>query len=154
MALSPTDFCFLFRSFESVERVKSVTLILPNQLFKSCADRATSKEVFLVEEYLYFRHFAFHRQKLIFHRASMRAFEAFLTKKDFKVTYVESADNRSDIQSLIPWFADQGYKSLLIYDPVDYWLSQRIQSACKNHGLELSLLSNPSFLETSQSLEE
>lgn len=134
--------------------MKSVTLILPNQLFKSCAEHATSNEVFLVEEYLYFRQFAFHRQKLIFHRASMRAFETFLTKKDFKVTYIESADDRSDIQALIPWFADQGYTKLLIYDPVDYWLSQRIQLACSINGLELNIRSNPSFLETTQSLEE
>ncbi|MEY3405903.1 MAG: hypothetical protein RL161_1333, partial [Bacteroidota bacterium] len=107
-----------------------------------------------MEEYLYFRQFAFHRQKLIFHRASMRAFETFLTKKDFKVTYIESADDRSDIQALIPWFADQGYTKLLIYDPVDYWLSQRIQLACSINGLELNIRSNPSFLETTQSLEE
>jgi deoxyribodipyrimidine photolyase-related protein len=68
-----------------MERI--VYIILPNQLFKKhpCLDRKA--DIFLVEEPRYFSDFKFHKQKLIFHRASMRMYKEYLEEKGFIVHY-------------------------------------------------------------------
>ena len=61
--------------------MKNVTLIFPNQLFKNIEWIDRSSTIFLIEEYLFFRQYDFHKQKLAFHRASMKYyFDYFITK--------------------------------------------------------------------------
>lgn len=57
---------------------QDITILYPHQLFKENPLLETTDWVILIEEYLFFRNYPFHRQKLTFHRASMRAFEEHL----------------------------------------------------------------------------
>ena len=63
--------------------MKNVTLIFPNQLFKNIEWIDRSSTIFLIEEYLFFRQYNFHKQKLTFHRSSMKYYFDYL-KKDIK----------------------------------------------------------------------
>ena len=69
--------------------MKLATLIFPHQLFENNPAVSTEGEAFLVEEFLFFRQLNFHKQKLVFHRASMKFYADFLTKKGVKVNYMK-----------------------------------------------------------------
>ncbi|MFN5762377.1 MAG: cryptochrome/photolyase family protein, partial [Sphingobacteriales bacterium] len=48
----------------------SATLIFPHQLFEQHPALVEGDPVFLLEEYLFFKLYPFHKKKLILHRAS------------------------------------------------------------------------------------
>ena len=109
---------------EKTKRIQkmNVTLLFPNQLFEDTSTLPPNSEVFLIEEHLFFLQYKFHKQKLVFHRASMQAYHRFLINNNFKVTYIESHSKNSDIRTLIDV---QPFESITIYDPVDDYLFQR-----------------------------
>lgn len=135
-----------------LEYVSSAAIILPNQLFKDIQAGFNKSEIFLTEESLFFSHYKFHQQKILFHRTSMRSYENFLRKKDHSVTYIESSDKRSDIRNLIKWLNANKVDHLQIIDPVDDWLSDRIRLETTALGIKLTVFENPSFLEDQKSL--
>ena len=47
-----------------------VSIVFPHQLFRPCL--RTGIKVCLVEEYLFFNQYKFHKQKLVFQRASLK----------------------------------------------------------------------------------
>lgn len=55
-------------------------------------------EVYLVEEHLYFNQYKFHKQKLVFHRASMKYYENYLKENKIRVNYIEAKSSKNDIQ--------------------------------------------------------
>ena len=64
--------------------MENALLIFPHQLFESHPALEKNRDVFLVEEYLFFRQYNFHKQKLVFHRASMKFYESFLKDQKSK----------------------------------------------------------------------
>jgi deoxyribodipyrimidine photolyase-related protein len=118
-------------------------LIFPHQLFESNAALARNKTVYLVEDALYFRHYSFHKQKLLLHRASMRAHAAYLEPAAARVVYVDSADAPS-MQAVIALIARDA-DTIHYIDPVDDWLQRRLERAaagrCKlaRYGTEMFL---------------
>ena len=58
--------------------MSEISIVFPHQLFKKNAALLKERKVFLVEEFLYFKHFNFHKQKLVLHRASMKCYAALL----------------------------------------------------------------------------
>ena len=67
-----------------LEYMKVANLIFPHQLFEFNPLLKQKGIFFIVEEYLYFKQYNFHIQKLAFHRASMKFYEDFLSKKKKK----------------------------------------------------------------------
>ena len=61
--------------------MKHVGIIFPNQLFKDSPIFENSVPCFLVEEYLFFKQYSFHKQKIAFHRTTMKRYADFLRKK-------------------------------------------------------------------------
>ena len=92
-------------------------LIFPHQLFEETL--AQDADIFyLVESDLFFKQYAFHKQKLIFHRASMRAFADRLTAEGKTVEYIDSQDYRSSEVSL----GESIKGDITLFDPNDYLL--------------------------------
>src|SRR5690606_17748364 len=87
-------------------------LIFPHQLFKDTSYLKNGQPVFLVEEYLFFKQYKFHKQKIAFHRASMKFYEHYLLEKGFDVQYIESSHQLSDSRSLMLFLAEQGFKKI------------------------------------------
>ncbi|MFM8440572.1 MAG: cryptochrome/photolyase family protein, partial [Acidobacteriota bacterium] len=54
------------------KELKSVVLVFPHQLFRSHPAIRGQSRAFIIEESLFFSQYRFHKQKLRFHRASMR----------------------------------------------------------------------------------
>ena len=94
-----------------------VNLIFPNQLFRDGVLINNSNKTFLIEEFMFFRHFKFHKQKILFHRMSMKKYESFLKSKNIDVEYVDSCEEISDIRLFFDKM--ESIKSINIYDPED-----------------------------------
>lgn len=134
--------------------LKSVSVIFPNQLFQPLPEQLKGSIIIMIEESLFFNQYKFHIQKLIYHRESMKAYEASLQKMNLKTAYIDCDDNRSDVQVLIPHLFSKGYRLLNIYDPADDWLLTRINSAAATSGFRVNMIPNPGFIETPESLSE
>ena len=64
--------------------------------------------IYLVEEYLFFKQYNFHKQKLAFHRSSIKFYADFLKNKGVEVVYIEANDERADIRKLLVSLSDDG----------------------------------------------
>ena len=71
------------------------------QLFEQHPALAKDRFIYLVEENLFFTQYKFHKQKLVFHRSSMKFYEKYLVGKNYKVNYIDSGSDLSDIRKLI-----------------------------------------------------
>lgn len=126
------------------------TVIFPHQLFEQNPAIVFDAQVYLVEEFLFFKQYNFHRQKLKYHRATMKLYEQFLSERGLKVTYVESADEISDVRELMPFLIARGFKEVHFCDVADNWLERRV----KKHADEIKLVehASPMFLNTKDEL--
>jgi len=125
-------------------------LIFPHQLLKDTDYLDKNQPIYLVEEFLFFKQYKFHKQKIAFHRASMKFYEKYLLEAGFKVHYVESNDELSDIQQLIKHLEKKKFTEILITDVCDNWLEKRI----KETKLKLQIVDNPIFINTKEDLKE
>ncbi|MEM7487174.1 MAG: cryptochrome/photolyase family protein [Bacteroidota bacterium] len=132
--------------------MKSVHLIFPHQLFESSPLFEVVAPIYLVEEYLFFKQYPFHKQKIAFHRASMKSYQAFLKSKKHKVHYVDAIDEKSDIRKLIPKLKEEGIEHINYIDPTDNWLQKRIQQAGTENGIITKQFKSPLFLNSKEEL--
>ncbi|MHA8091212.1 cryptochrome/photolyase family protein [Aquirufa regiilacus] len=120
----------------------SAFLIFPHQLFEETLTQEA--EVFyLVESDLFFKQYAFHKQKILFHRASMQAFADRLRSAGKRVEYIDAQDPRASEVALVS--SIEG--AIRLFDPNDYLLERRLRRAGDIH-----LLASPNFLNTDTSL--
>ena len=83
--------------------MNQINLVLPNQLFKNSPLFNNNNPCYLVEEYLFFKQYPFDKQKIAFHRSTMKKYADFLIKQmNIDVHYIESIDSLSDIRFLLP----------------------------------------------------
>lgn len=132
--------------------MKTATIIFPHQLFENNPAVSKEAEVFLVEEFLFFRQYKFHIQKLKFHRATMKFYEDFLTEKNLKVNYIESKEDVSDVRKLIPHLIEKGFEEIHYCDPADNWLEKRIKKSSEK--IRLKEFVTPMFLNSKEDLDE
>jgi deoxyribodipyrimidine photolyase-related protein len=136
--------------------MSTAILIFPHQLYwphpfihKDPAD--IERKIFIVEESLFFHEFKFHKLKIAFHLATIDAFaakcQAHLRRSPQRITCL---DERSDIRSLIPWLAKNGFQTIATLEPDDDWLKKRLTESCAQHRLTLAFKPNPGFLNTYQ----
>ena len=121
------------------------SIVLPNQLFEKSPLLLKRNKIFLVEEFLFFKNYKFHKQKLIFHRLSMKKYENYLKSIGFDVEYIDSISETSDIRSLIEKISIK-FNSIRIIDPVDYLIEKRLIRYCKKFDIKLDFLDNPMFV--------
>ncbi len=133
--------------------MSAVTLIFPHQLFKNNPAISSSRRIVLIEEYLFFRQYNFHKQKLIFHRATMQAFKMDLEKGGYSVTYVDSQEPFSDVRALISDLRKKGIKEIHFTDTSDNWLQKRIYEESGKNGIKCIEYVSPLFLNSKKDLD-
>ncbi len=126
--------------------MKEATIIFPHQLFENHPAVARSRPVFLTEEFLFFRQYNFHQQKLAFHRASMKAYEKHVQRLGCQVSYIESTSPWQDVRELIKHLHQNGVSALHYVEVTDNWLSRRIADAASTCALRCVEYDSPSFL--------
>jgi deoxyribodipyrimidine photolyase-related protein len=135
------------------KRMQPVKLIFPHQLFKFNPLFSIEGDVYLIEEHLFFKQYNFHKQKIAFHRASMKFYENYLLESGTSVNYVQATEQEADIRVLIQHLHRSGVRSIAIVDPVDDWLMRRIRKGCEQCKIDLKVLESPMFLNASQELK-
>lgn len=133
--------------------MKSANLLFPHQLFVSHEIYSNGFPVYLIEEHLFFREFNFHKTKLAFHRASMKAHEAHLRSMGVEVHYIDSFERHSDVRQLIDLLDKEGVKCVHTIDATDNWLEKRLSSSAKNFDMALVIYENPLFINSKDDLE-
>jgi deoxyribodipyrimidine photolyase-related protein len=130
-----------------------VNLIFPHQLFEDSPLIINKMSVYLVEEYLFFRQYAFHKQKLAFHRATMKFYAHYLETQGLTVHYIDAQNVLSDIRKLIPALKKEHVKKIHFIDPVDNWLEKRLLSGCRESGIQPVKYDNPMFVNNDDDLK-
>lgn len=126
-------------------------IIFPHQLFEQNILASTCNTIYLVEEWLFFRQFIFHKRKIAFHRASMKFYENYLQSKNIKIVYIDAFNELADVRKLIPYLKETGVYSFEYMDTTDYWLEQRISKTSKVQSIKC--VKNPTSLFINSSAE-
>lgn len=123
---------------------RSINIIFPHQLFADSNLLKNDHEIYLIEEHLFFREFHFHKQKIAFHRASMKSYEQYLLDLGKTVHYIESSNALSDIRNFGQEISEKSISRIEVIDPTDDWLERRILKI--STGITLETHENPQFL--------
>ena len=82
----------------------------------------------------------FHKQKIMFHRATMQLYQDQLLEEGFDVSYLEfHQDLRGELEQ-------KGVSRIYVADPSDRMLHRRILAAAEELQAELKILETPGFL--------
>ncbi len=130
----------------------SVGIVFPHQLFEQNILVTNCNKIYLIEEHLFFSQLKFHKQKIAFHRASMKYYEQFLQSLQVTVHYIDSFNELSDIRLLIPYLKKMEVNHIEYIDTTDDWLEKRISITLKKNQQTFVKHNNPQFLNTSQEI--
>ena len=108
----------------AVVRERRVRLVMPHQLFVDHLEAPSGTRFVLVEHDLLFRHYRFHQQKLVLHRASMARFAARLRGAGHEVHVIETDASRSSTELLDDLLRRLDPTAVEAYDVVDDWLER------------------------------
>ena len=125
--------------------MKEATLIYPHQLFKQHPAIADNRAIYMVEEPLFCTEFPIHRQKLLLHRLSMRAYNDFLQESGCQVVYLSVRDAPAT-ETVFERMKQDGIEVVHLADVTDYWLAKRIETICKKLDLSIELYESPLFI--------
>jgi len=133
--------------------MKQANILFPNQLFEMSPLFEVNAPFYIVEEFLFFKQYPFHKQKIAFHRATMKRYANYLrNEKKMEVYYIESTEAISDIRLLIPELKSQGIEKINYIDPVDNWLQKRLMKGCLEGNILTTVFDSPLFLNSKQDL--
>jgi len=135
--------------------MKQINIVFPHQLFEKSPLFDNKEPFYLVEEYLFFKHYPFHKQKIAFHRTTMKRYAAFLSKeKNTEVVYIEATESICDVRLLIPELKRQGVEHINYIEPADNWLSKRITAGCLKNEISTEIYKSNLFLNSKLELTD
>lgn len=134
--------------------MSDVSIVFPHQLFQHQPALQKKRPVYLVEEWLFFRQYLFHQQKLVLHRASMKYYEDWLKQEGYQVNYISTNTIENDCRQLVKKLAAEKITAVHIADPADNWLVKRLQNACDKNNLKLHVHRTPDFLNNTDDVKD
>lgn len=114
--------------------MSEVFIILPNQLYSKLPKY---NKIYLIEHPMFFTMYKYHKAKLIMHRYTMQLYY----KKFPECTYL---DYNKDYRQIF-----QRHKHITCYDPVDHYIANDFNTLAKRHGVTLTYLHSPGWIEGS-----
>jgi len=135
--------------------MKQINLVFPHQLFQKSPLLEYDAPWYLVEEYLFFKQYPFHKQKIAFHRATMQQYADFLRQEiKAEVHYINATEKIADIRMLIPALKKKGIGHVNYIDPTDNWLQKRMDKGFAENGITTTQYNSPLFLNTKEELAD
>ncbi len=129
-----------------------IFLLFPHQLYENIALLKGYDQIYLIEEFLYFNQYRFHKQKIRLHRASMKFYENYLIENGFNVQYIDAQQKQSDIQHFSELLESLAIQSIDYYDPTDDWLSKRIKKCISKLNVHSTEYDSPNFFNTREDI--
>ena len=130
---------------------KKLNIIFPHQLFEECILLNNDNPYYIIEEFLFFKHFKFHKQKLAFHRSSMKYYETYLKSLNKEVYYIDSQQEKSDIRIFLSSIEEK--TEISISEINDNWLQKRLKQGCEKNNHQLISNNSPYFINQKNDLE-
>lgn len=131
-------------------------VLFPHQLFQTLPV-GVDCPIYLVEEQLFFQdpHYEahYHIQRLIFHRASMRAYAVQLQQAGYAVFYLPYARDL-EMNYLFQPLQDNQVECLQLIDPCDFMLEKRLYRYAARLNMEIEIFPSPAFLCTRDYLQD
>ena len=134
--------------------MKEISLVFPNQLYEKNDCLKKGREVFLLEDELFFHQYSFHQQKLLLHRASMQAYRAWLEKNGFVTSYINSTDSHHPLKELFKSFPAKNITTIHLTETIDYLLERRLKRYATRFSVQLVNYPSPNFICSSAYLNE
>ena len=128
-----------------------LALVFPHQLYPQSPIVQSDRTMVLLEDELYFSHYAFHKQKLVLHRASMKMYQQHLESQGFKTLYIEA--KQSGLISLFNKWRKQGITEIHYTDTNDYLLERRLNRFALQSKIKLHRAPSPNFLTSVDELD-
>ncbi len=130
--------------------MNQISIIFPNQLFRESPILKLNCEILMIEDSLFFgndkfQKLKYHKNKLIFHKASMLAYRKYLETSGHKVFYVKNKDNLSTVDYLSKHI-DEKYQKINIINPHDFLIMKRIKRFVEENNLKLEVFHSPMFI--------
>ncbi len=127
----------------------TAALIYPHQLYADQPALAGADRAYLVEDPLLFTQYAFHRQKLMLHRASMARYAAGL-KLPVETIEASRLKATGDIAAVLK---QAKVTHARVTDPCDDQLTRQLTAALAKAKIELTILDDPHFLTPRSEIE-
>lgn len=131
--------------------MQAINVIFPHQLFLNSPLLENNNEIYLIEEFLFFKQYKFHKQKIAFHRASMKAYQNYLQGLNLRVHYIDSDNVLSDIRQFHQEIKAKNIHTINLIEPTDNWLEQRVASLSSK--CKINIYTNTQFLNTKEDLD-
>lgn len=133
--------------------MKAVNLVFPHQLFKDNILLKNKHPFYIIEAWLFFKQYNFHKQKIAFHRASMQFYKDYLIQQKKEVIYIDAQQKTAKMLHCIPYLKSKGVQQIHYIDTTDNWLEKRIKTACDKANLSYQKYNNTLFLNTTKDLQ-
>ncbi|MEL6987326.1 MAG: cryptochrome/photolyase family protein, partial [Bacteroidota bacterium] len=133
--------------------MSTINLVFPHQLFEASPLLDSSDPFYIIEEYLFFNQYDFHKQKIAYHRVTIKAYEKYLQSNGKIVTKIESHEPESDIRNALHYFNKKKINHIRLIDPVDNWLQKRLTNGANDVGMKLEVLDSPMFINKKEELQ-
>jgi deoxyribodipyrimidine photolyase-related protein len=117
------------------------TIIYPHQLFTDSPAVAPNRVLYLVEEPLLLTHNPIHRQKLLFHKLSLDAYERDLRAAGYAITRLTIAEHPTT-KDVFARLTKDGVERMHVVDTTDNYLEQAIAAS----GIERVWYESPLFM--------
>lgn len=129
-----------------------ITLIFPDQLFLNHPGLASRRQIYLVEEFLFYKVQPFHKQRLVLLRSAMRSYAEMLRKKEHEVIYLSSKE-LTYRGSLFDMLGKKHIKNIYVAEFADEWLSQDLTIGAEKYGWNIYFYPSPGFICSNQDLK-
>ena len=139
--------------------MSSAILIFPHQLFADHPAMAHGGEVYLLEDPLFFGNDAhwptsMHQQKIMLHRASMKAYAAEIQAGERTIHYIEAPENSAtDSVQLLNATIPKNIAIVHLADPTDDLLMRRVRRFAAARGVKVVVHPTPNFITPPNFLE-
>jgi deoxyribodipyrimidine photolyase-related protein len=121
------------------------TFIYPHQLFIDQPAIVEKNQIALIEHPHFFTKFQFHKQKIIYHRATMKDYFIRLQKSGYDPIYIEFDQYDKFLKKLSKC-------TIHICDPIEKELNQELKQLKKTHAI--TLYPSPMFLTPKEFIDE
>jgi deoxyribodipyrimidine photolyase-related protein len=129
-----------------------ITLIFPDQLFLTNPCIASKRQIYLVEEFLFFKVQPFHKQRLVLLKCAMRNYYERLRQEKFDVAYIPS-NELSYRGNLFDILGKKNIKNIHLCEFADEWLTQDLMIGAEKYGWKLHFYPSPGFICSNEQLK-
>lgn len=130
-----------------------ITLIFPDQLFLKHPCLDSKREIYLVEEFLFYKVQPFHKQRLVLLKTAMRSYADKLSKSKRKVVYIPSQDltYRGNIFDIL---GEKNIKNIHVAEFADEWLNNDLKIGAQKYGWKIHFYPSPGFISSNEELKD